>query len=246
MSEIKLTMRDYNCEDGTRCADQRPWSVDIEAAEFKTTIVATAPDGTKREVWIEIAHGHLVAHCYDAGHDEPLNVRMGKGDIATDDDRDGDDISHQRARVEPMAINDRAMFDLLCENFDAWDGEEDSVKEEHADLIAKTDAFLEKAKTVIHGAPPAAPKAGRVPTTAFVEGNWSFRPTYDERGVSGFKVYPKGERSYWSRNADMNLASDGKTWMFVAFRHGQGRQDARPTFAEAKAEVLRVLNQAEG
>lgn len=40
----------------------------------------------------------------------------------------------------------KAMFDLLCDNLDAWDGEEDSVKEEHEDLIAETEAFIEKMK----------------------------------------------------------------------------------------------------
>ena len=44
------------------------------------------------------------------------------------------------------ALTDSAMFDLLCENFDAWDGEEDSVKEEHAELIEKTSAFIDAAQ----------------------------------------------------------------------------------------------------
>lgn len=44
------------------------------------------------------------------------------------------------------ALTDRAMFDLLCDNFDAWDDEEDSVKEEHADLIEKTEAFIDANK----------------------------------------------------------------------------------------------------
>ena len=38
---------------------------------------------------------------------------------------------------------DRAT-DLLSESFDAWDGEEESVKEEHEELIEKLDAFLEE------------------------------------------------------------------------------------------------------
>lgn len=33
--------------------------------------------------------------------------------------------------------------ELLRENLTAWDGEEDSVKEEHADLIADTRNFIE-------------------------------------------------------------------------------------------------------
>lgn len=37
---------------------------------------------------------------------------------------------------------------MLRENLDAWDGEEDSVKEEHAELIARTRAFLDKPDAV--------------------------------------------------------------------------------------------------
>lgn len=48
------------------------------------------------------------------------------------------------APVEPSITGvERVIFDLLCENFVAWDGEEDSVKEEHADLIEKTEAFID-------------------------------------------------------------------------------------------------------
>jgi hypothetical protein len=44
------------------------------------------------------------------------------------------------------ALTDSAMFDLLCESFDAWNGEEVSVKEEHADLIEKSEAFINAAR----------------------------------------------------------------------------------------------------
>jgi hypothetical protein len=45
---------------------------------------------------------------------------------------------------EPVATP--SIFDLLCENYDAWDGEEDSVKEEHEDLIRRTGEFIEAHK----------------------------------------------------------------------------------------------------
>ena len=57
------------------------------------------------------------------------------------------DIALEAARKQHAAVlTDSAMFNLLCENFDAWDGEEDSVKEEHADLIEKTEAFIDAAR----------------------------------------------------------------------------------------------------
>lgn len=34
-------------------------------------------------------------------------------------------------------------LDLLAENLDAWEGEEESVQDEHADLISRTRDFLE-------------------------------------------------------------------------------------------------------
>lgn len=59
---------------------------------------------------------------------------------------DGEDLENARALVDPKALTDRTMFDLLCENWSAWDDEEESVKEEHADLIEKTEAFIDAAK----------------------------------------------------------------------------------------------------
>lgn len=38
---------------------------------------------------------------------------------------------------------DLSAFDLLCRCFDAFDGEEESVREEHADLIEEVEAFIE-------------------------------------------------------------------------------------------------------
>lgn len=41
---------------------------------------------------------------------------------------------------------DARCFDLLRRCFDAFDGEEDSVKEEHAELIEEVGAFIEAAR----------------------------------------------------------------------------------------------------
>lgn len=40
--------------------------------------------------------------------------------------------------------NAHALFDMLCEAFDAFENEEDSVKEEHEELIRKMDELIEK------------------------------------------------------------------------------------------------------
>jgi hypothetical protein len=42
-----------------------------------------------------------------------------------------------------------ALFAKLADNFDAWEGEEDSVKEEHEDLIRETDALLGEVKAAL-------------------------------------------------------------------------------------------------
>ena len=83
------------------------------------------------------------------------------------------------------------------------------------------------------------PKAA--PTKSFMENGWSFRPM-EEGG--GFRVYESRERSY--ARAWLNLSSDGNLWMFCAYdAHGRGHQDARSTFAEAKAVVLKILGNRE-
>lgn len=97
MAKLKFNMQDWRCEgvniDPADKVDTAKWPVEIKTHRYAITVIATAPDGGNREVWIEISDGHLVAHCYDADHDEPLNVRIGKGDIATDHD-DREDITH--------------------------------------------------------------------------------------------------------------------------------------------------------
>lgn len=53
--------------------------------------------------------------------------------------------------LQSPSATERVMFDMLCENFEAWYGEEDSVKEEHADLIEKTEALIDSVKARFHG-----------------------------------------------------------------------------------------------
>jgi hypothetical protein len=49
------------------------------------------------------------------------------------------------ARLQAELTLDRALA-LLSENLTAWEGEEDSVADEHADLITETRAFLFNAR----------------------------------------------------------------------------------------------------
>jgi hypothetical protein len=46
--------------------------------------------------------------------------------------------------LEHLEAHRRELLDLLEDHDTAWDNEEDSVKEEHAELIARTRAFLAK------------------------------------------------------------------------------------------------------
>ena len=79
------------------------------------------------------------------------------------------------------------------------------------------------------------------PKRDFIRGNWSFRHYVREGGSRGFGVWPKGERSGYGRRGDLNVASDGTTWMFCIFVNGVGRDDARPSFELALAKVLKIL-----
>lgn len=47
------------------------------------------------------------------------------------------------AKIDAAIGKEDTAFDLLCESLSAWEGEEESVKEEHADLIAKLNAYVE-------------------------------------------------------------------------------------------------------
>lgn len=100
-----LAMRDWRAvegetEDDGKPIDGRPWGVMVDFAPEKIMIDLKHPDHEKSEgmehsVWIEIADNCVVAHCYDPGHDEPFNVRIGAKAIVTDHDRRGSgDITH--------------------------------------------------------------------------------------------------------------------------------------------------------
>lgn len=54
------------------------------------------------------------------------------------------DIDHQKMAF--MLASAQKLHDLLCENLQAWDGEEESVREEHSDLIEETRTALERIK----------------------------------------------------------------------------------------------------
>ncbi len=47
-----------------------------------------------------------------------------------------------------MTKNETRLWEMLCEACGAFEGEEDSVKEEHADLIARMDALIEEMRPV--------------------------------------------------------------------------------------------------
>lgn len=69
--------------------DPRPWKLHIvEASEVSYRIQATCPDGTEREVWLEIQDARFVIHAYDPEHEEPVNLRIGRTGITIDSDRD--------------------------------------------------------------------------------------------------------------------------------------------------------------
>jgi hypothetical protein len=72
--------------------DARPWDVEVkEATTTNYRIDATCPDGTERQLWLEIQDGNLVVHAYDAEHEEPVNLRISRTDIAVDTEREGQD-----------------------------------------------------------------------------------------------------------------------------------------------------------
>ncbi len=75
--------------------DTRLWTLEVtesSAASFRLT--ATCPDGTERQVWIEIQDGKLAIHAYDPEHDEPVTLRISKTGITIDSDRSGDFLKH--------------------------------------------------------------------------------------------------------------------------------------------------------
>jgi len=85
-----MMMYDWRASDAQEPhIDARPWKVEIaESSEDSFRIEATCPDGTERQVWIEIQDGKFVIHAYDPDHDEPVNLRISKTGITVDSDRD--------------------------------------------------------------------------------------------------------------------------------------------------------------
>ena len=51
-----------------------------------------------------------------------------------------------QARAAKMRKQARILREVLADNLQAWEGEEESVREEHADLIEETRAALEATK----------------------------------------------------------------------------------------------------
>lgn len=84
-----MIMYDWRLTDAPEpLIDARPWTLTItESTEASFRIETTCPDGTERQVWIEIQDGKLVIHAYDPAHEEPVNLRIGKAGITIDDDR---------------------------------------------------------------------------------------------------------------------------------------------------------------
>lgn len=60
--------------------------------------------------------------------------------LATDEQRNGYEVGYYEALLRHRAQYEE-LSDLLAENLSAWEGEEDSVQEEHADLIERLQKF---------------------------------------------------------------------------------------------------------
>ncbi|MGX9221732.1 hypothetical protein ACWV27_25545 (plasmid) [Massilia varians] len=66
--------------------------------------------------------------------------------------RQSDELGHLIAAAPSLMAIAHDLHDSLSESLVAWDGEEDSVKEEHADLIAELDAADRRADAVLNAA----------------------------------------------------------------------------------------------
>lgn len=103
------------------------------------------------------------------------------------------------------------------------------------DAIATLDDLIEMAREIVKDAEYA-------PNRNFVEGNWSFRRKTIMRGKEihgiGFDIYPKGERSHWSKGA--SIEQSGSCWIV---HPRSGHTDAFPSWAEAKAHALTLIGQ---
>lgn len=100
-----MIMRDWRLnEDISPDIDARPWCVQIEEATATSfRIDTTCPDGTQRQVWLEIQDGKLVVHAYDPEHEEPVNLRISRTGITVDTEREGQPLrSYDPKRHDAM------------------------------------------------------------------------------------------------------------------------------------------------
>lgn len=68
--------------------DARAWNLEVKEADAVSfRIEATCPEGTRRDVWVEIQDGKLVVHAYDPDHEEPVNLRISRTGITVDSER---------------------------------------------------------------------------------------------------------------------------------------------------------------
>ncbi len=86
-----MIMHDWRLDDGiSPDIDPRPWDVKVqEATATSYRIEATCPEGTERQLWLEIEDSNLVVHAYDPDHEEPVNLRVAMTDISVDTERKG-------------------------------------------------------------------------------------------------------------------------------------------------------------
>lgn len=93
----------------------------------------------------------------DPGHDSApdILVTLNKAEAfirGFEDDESQEGIAELLAGLRAAIAKVETMWTMLCESRDAWDDEEDSVKVEHAELIADLSEFLD-------GMAPCAPPA---------------------------------------------------------------------------------------
>ncbi|TPL42568.1 MULTISPECIES: hypothetical protein [unclassified Mesorhizobium] len=127
-----MNMQDWKIADGEE-ADRRLWEVNIKSSMPRIDIEAKCPDGTKREVWIEISDGHLVVHAYDPDHDEPVNLRITKTGILVDsDDRGEKPLNYDTDRYERMEkfVEQMARLTTPEEDFEALKDEDGVARDD--------------------------------------------------------------------------------------------------------------------
>ncbi|MER8983913.1 hypothetical protein [Mesorhizobium sp. M0843] len=130
-----MNMQDWSIEDGgaDETTDTRPWVVNVKSELSRIDVEAECPDKTKRVIWIEINDNHLVAHCFDPLHDEPVNVRITMSGITIDsDDRGEKPLNYDTARYERMEafVEQMARLTTPEEEFDARKGEDGTVNDD--------------------------------------------------------------------------------------------------------------------